>query len=274
MFRAKDLIKAFEDIAPNFLDPVKKSIKNGKTDLGFFRFDKSAWSKCKNLSIDYAIMEKANNIAAVPFSSGWSDLGGWNSIWEEMRPNKNGVAVSKNAHAIECKDTLLRSESVDQELVGIGLDNIIAVAMPDAVLVAKKSKVNLVKGIVEKLKLKNVKQAEHSLKHHRPWGIYETLIMRKGYQVKYIEVKTGGILSLQKHEYRSEHWVVVQGNARATVDGKVKTLIEGQSIYIPVGSIHRLENIGIIPMVLIEVQTGSYLQEDDIIRYEDLYKRK
>jgi mannose-1-phosphate guanylyltransferase/mannose-6-phosphate isomerase len=273
MFRARDLIKAFEDIAPHFIAPVEESIKNGKFDLGFFRLDRSAWSKCENLSIDYAIMEQSHNLVAIPFSSRWSDLGGWDAIWEEMNPNKNGVAVSKNTHAIKCKDTLLRSESVDQELVGIGLENIIAIAMPDAVLVANKEKIQDIKKIVSNLKINKVKQAELFPKTHRPWGWFETLIIRDTFQVKTISVNPKAALSLQSHKHRSEHWVVVQGKARVTVDKSVQNLSKGESIYVPVGAVHRLENIDKKPTVLIEVQTGSYLGEDDIVRYEDLYNR-
>jgi mannose-1-phosphate guanylyltransferase/mannose-6-phosphate isomerase len=274
MFRAKDLIQAFKDIAPKFIAPLEKSITDGKFDLGFFRFDPSAWSKCESLSIDYAIMEHAPNLVAIPFSAGWSDLGGWDAVWKEMGPNQDGVVVSENAHAIECKDTLLRSESTDQELIGIGLENIIAIAMPDAVLVAHKNKAQDVKQVVSKLKLNNVKQAEVFPKDHRPWGWYESLTIRDRFQVKRILVNPGAALSLQSHKYRSEHWIVVQGNAKVTVDDKVKNLNEGQSVYIPLGAIHRLENLGKISMVLIEVQTGSYFGEDDIVRYEDLYKRE
>jgi mannose-1-phosphate guanylyltransferase / mannose-6-phosphate isomerase len=273
MFRAKDLIQSFKKNAPKFISPVEKSIIKGKPDLGFFRFDPSEWSKCESLSIDHAIMEHATNLVAVPFSAGWSDLGSWDAVWKEMGPNQDGVVISKNAHAIECKDTLLRSESVDQELIGIGLENIIAIAMPDAVLVTHKNKVQEVKQVVSKLKLNNIKQAEVFPKHHRPWGWFETLTIQDRFQVKRIQVNPGAALSLQSHKYRSEHWIVVQGNARVTLDYKVKDLNEGQSVYVPLGAIHRLENIVKIPLILIEVQTGSYFGEDDIIRYEDLYKR-
>ena len=273
MFRAKDLIQAFKDIAPKFMAPVEKSIADGKADLGFFRLDPSAWSKCESLSIDHAIMEHATNLVAIPLSAGWSDLGGWDAVWKEMGPNQDGVAVSKNAHAFECKDTLLRSESTDQELIGIGLENIIAIAMPDAVLVAHKNKAQDVKQVVSKLKLNNIKQAEVFPKDHRPWGWFESLTIRDRFQVKLILVNPGAALSLQSHKYRSEHWIVVQGNAKVTVDDTVKNLNEGQSVHVPLGAIHRLENIGKISMVLIEVQTGSYLGEDDIVRYDDLYKR-
>ena len=183
------------------------------------------------------------------------------------------MAVSKNAYAFECKDTLLRSESIDQELVGIGLENIIAIAMPDAVLVANKEKFQDMKKIISNLKINKVKQAELFPKIHRPWGWFKTLIIRDTFQVKTIFVKPKAALSLQSHKYRSEHWVVVQGTARVTVEKSVKNLNKGESIFVPIEAIHRLENIQTKPAVLIEVQTGSYLGEDDIVRYEDLYNR-
>ena len=274
LFRAKDLIKEFQDIAPNFLTPVEKSISNGKSDLGFFRLDPSEWSKCESLSIDYAIMEHSANLTVVPFSSGWSDLGNWNAVWKEMGPNNHGVVVSENAHAIECKDTLLRSESVGQELIGIGLENIVAIAMPDAVLVADKNKAQDIKQVVSKLKLNKIKQAEIFPKDHRPWGWFELLISRNNFQVKHILVNPGAALSLQSHKYRSEHWVVVQGNGKVTVDERVMHINEGQSVYVPLGAIHKLENLGKTALIIIEVQTGSYFGEDDITRYEDRYKRE
>lgn len=273
MFRAKDIIQAFKNFAPNFMSPVKNSIINGRIDLGFFRLDPLAWSQCDNLSIDYAIMENVANLVTVPFYSSWSDLGSWDAVWKEMLPNKGGVATSENAHAIECKNTLLRSESVDQELIGIGLDNIIVVTMPDAVLVMHKEKTQDVKMIVSKLKKEKIKQAEAFSKTYRPWGWFETLTLRDHFQVKRILVNSGAAISLQSHNFRSENWVVVEGKAKVTVNKKVKNLNPGQSVHIPKGAIHRLENVSETPMVLIEVQTGSYFGEDDIVRYEDMYKR-
>ena len=273
MFRAKDLIQAFNNFAPTFIYPVEQAIKEGKSDLGFFRLDANAWNDCENLSIDYAIMEHAPNLVAVPFSEEWSDLGDWDAVWEKMGPDEDGVVVSKNAKAIDCTDTLLRSESSGQELVGLGLNNIIAIAMSDAVLVADKNRAQDVKKVVSTLKMNNVEQAEIFPKDHRPWGWFETLAMRDRFQVKRILVNPGAALSLQSHHHRSEHWIVVEGTAKVTVNEDVKLVAEGQSIYIPLGAIHRMENPGKVPMVLIEVQTGAYLREDDIIRYDDVYKR-
>lgn len=273
MFRAKDLIQSYKDIIPDLKSNVEKSIINGKSDLGFFRLDPSAWSKCQNQSIDYAIMEHAPNLVAVPFYGGWSDLGGWDAVWKEMGPNENGVVVSKNAHAIKCKNTLLRSESVDQELIGVGLEDIVAISMPDAVLVVNKNNSQDVKNVVSYLKKKELKQAEILPRDYRPWGWFESLTIRDSFQVKRILVNPGASLSLQSHKFRSEHWIIVEGNAKVTINDKVENLTVGQSTYVPLGAIHRLENNGRMPLVMIEVQTGSYLGEDDIVRYEDIYRR-
>ena len=181
--------------------------------------------------------------------------------------------TSENATAIKCRNTLLRSEHGDQHLVGLGLENIIAVAMPDAVLVADMSKAQEVKQVVTRLKTGGVHQAETFPKDHRPWGWFETLAIRGRFQVKRILVNPGASLSLQSHHHRSEHWIVVEGTAKVTINEAVKIVTEGQSVYIPLGAVHRMQNPGKMPMVLIEVQTGAYLGEDDIIRYEDQYAR-
>jgi len=273
LFRASDMIEAFELYASELIGSVKTALGDVRVDLDFLRLDPDAWSKCENISIDYAVMEHASNLVAIPFSAGWSDLGGWDAVWDEMEQDANGVALSSHAQAIECKNTLLRSESDELELVGLGLENILVVAMPDAVLVAHKDRAQEVQKVFRKLKSEKIVQAETFPKDHRPWGWFETLTMRGRFQVKRIFVKPGAALSLQSHHHRSEHWVVVEGTAEVTIDDKVKLITEGQSVYIPLGALHRLRNPGKLPMVLIEVQTGAYLGEDDIIRYEDVYDR-
>ncbi len=188
-------------------------------------------------------------------------------------PDDRGVALSGPATAIDCDNTLLRSEDDSLEVVGIGLENIVAVAMPDAVLIADKSRAQDVKKAVTVLKTKQAKQAESFPKDHRPWGWFESLVVGERFQVKRIMVHPGASLSLQSHHHRSEHWIVVEGTAKVTVDDEVRLISENQSVYIPLGAVHRMENPGKVPMVLIEVQTGVYLGEDDIIRYEDVYSR-
>ena len=273
LFRAKDMIAAFQAHAPELADPVSEAIEQGHVDLGFFRLAAEPWAKCENISIDYAIMEKIDTLSAVPYSAGWNDLGGWDTVWLEQGPDTEGVVTSKNTTAIECQNVLLRSENESQHLVGLGLENIIAIAMPDAVLVSHKDRAQDIKVVVSALKAKGVVQAETFPKDHRPWGWFESLVMGEHFQVKRIHVLAGAALSLQSHHHRSEHWIVVEGTAKVTVDDSVTLLTEGQSAYIPLGAVHRMENPGKVPMVLVEVQTGVYLGEDDIIRYEDIYAR-
>ena len=273
LFRAKDMIDAFSTYAPETLELVSQAVNEASSDLGFLRLAPEPWSELKDISIDYAIMEKAQNLVAVPYASKWSDLGGWDAVWAESSPDTLGNVTSDTAHAIECANSLLRSESRGQQVVGIGLNDIMVIAMPDAVLVAPKDRAQDVKKAVELLKTKDISQAEIFPKDHRPWGWFESLALGERFQVKRICVKPGGSLSLQSHNHRSEHWIVVEGTAKVTIDEDVKLVTEGQSVYVPLGAVHRMENPGKMPMVLIEVQIGTYLGEDDIIRYEDVYAR-
>jgi mannose-1-phosphate guanylyltransferase/mannose-6-phosphate isomerase len=273
LFTVQTILEAFRKHAPNLINLVAEAVDKGKPDLGFLRLDPDAWSKVENISIDYAVMEPADNLTVVPFSAGWSDLGGWDAVWRETAQDANGVATSGPATAIDCDNSLLRSEDETLEIVGIGLSNIVVVAMPDAVLVADASRAQDVKLAVAALKEKGAKQATEFPKDHRPWGWFESLVVGNRFQVKRIHVHPGAALSLQSHHHRSEHWIVVEGTANVTIDDEVKLVTENQSVYIPLGAVHRMENPGKVPMVLVEVQTGSYLGEDDIIRYEDVYAR-
>ncbi|ASM74645.1 MULTISPECIES: mannose-1-phosphate guanylyltransferase/mannose-6-phosphate isomerase [Roseobacteraceae] len=273
LFTAQAIVAAFETHAPEMVEAVHAALSAATADLGFTRLDPVAWGKACNISIDYAIMEKADNLSVIPFGGGWSDLGGWDAVWLESQPDEHGNVCSENATSIDCSDTLLRSETDGVQLVGIGLENIIAIAMGDAVLVADKSQAQRVKEAVDALKTQGVVQAVQLPKDYRPWGWYESLVVGGRFQVKRIVVNPGAALSLQSHHHRSEHWIVVEGTAKVTVDDAVQLLSENQSVYIPLGAIHRMENPGKVPMVLIEVQTGSYLGEDDIIRYQDVYAR-
>ncbi|MDB2369689.1 mannose-1-phosphate guanylyltransferase/mannose-6-phosphate isomerase [Planktomarina temperata] len=273
LFRAQDMVDAFRAYAPKTLDLVSQSINEASTDLGFLRLAADPWSEIEDISIDYAIMEKAQNLVAVPYASKWSDLGGWDAVWSESELDASGNATSETAHAIECSNSLLRSESSSQQVVGIGLNDIMAIAMPDAVLIAPKERAQDVKKAVELLKSKDIAQAEIFPKDHRPWGWFESLALGDCFQVKRICVKPSAALSLQSHKHRSEHWIVVEGTAKVTINDEITLVSEGQSIYVPLGAKHRMENPGKLPMVLIEVQIGTYLGEDDIIRYEDVYAR-
>jgi len=271
--RASVLVEAFRSHAPEMLDQVAAAMQAAQGDLGFTRIDPDLWAQVADESIDYAVMEKASNLSAVRFDGHWTDLGGWESVWLESERDEEGNAVSDHATALDCEGSLLRAEAGDQELIGIGLKNVVAVAMRDAVMVADMSQSQNVKQAVKVLKDRGAKQATSFPVDHRPWGWFESLVIGERFQVKRIHVHPGASLSLQSHHHRSEHWIVVQGTAKVTVDEEVKLITENQSVYIPLGAVHRMENPGKVPMVLIEVQTGSYLGEDDIIRYEDVYAR-
>jgi mannose-1-phosphate guanylyltransferase / mannose-6-phosphate isomerase len=273
LFSARTILDAFATHAPALLPPARAAVEGARADLGFLRLDPAAWARAEAISIDYAVMERAANLSVVPFTGEWTDLGGWDAVATEMGADAVGNSLSGDATAIDCADTLLRSDSAGVELVGIGLKNIIAVAMDDAVLVADRSRAQDVKRAVEELKAKGAKQAEAFSTDHRPWGWFETLALADRFQVKRIVVKPGAALSLQSHMHRSEHWIVVEGTARVTIGDEVRLVSENQSVYIPLGAKHRMENPGKLPMVLIEVQTGTYLGEDDIIRYDDIYAR-
>lgn len=273
LFSTTKFLDEFERHAPRTLAAVRASVNAAERDLGFIRLAPEPWYKLDSISVDYAVMEKAKNLAVLPYGGAWSDLGGWDAVWRESGPDERGIVADGPATAIECKNTLLRATSGDQHLVGIGLSDIIAVAMPDAVLVAHKDRPQDIKSVVEILKSKGVKQAETLTRDFRPWGWYESLVTGPRFQVKRIVVHPGAALSLQSHRHRAEHWIVVEGEAKVTLDDTVQMMSANESIYIPVGAVHRMENPGNTPLTLIEVQTGSYFGEDDIVRYDDMYAR-
>lgn len=273
LFSAKAIIAAFETHAPDMVAPVRAAVEGAQADLDFHRLDATAWAALPDISIDHAIMEKADTIATMPFTAAWSDLGDWDAVGREMAPDADGNALKGSATAIGCRDSLLRSEEAGLEVVGLGLENALVVATRDAVLVADRSRAQEVKQAVAALRAREAPQAESFPWDARPWGRFETLALGPRFQVKRIVVKPGGTLSLQSHHHRSEHWIVVEGTAKVTIGDEVKLVTENQSVYVPLGAVHRMENPGKVPMVLIEVQTGTYLGEDDIIRYEDVYER-
>jgi len=273
LFRVRDILAAFKAHAPDMIAPCTAALENRGDDLGFMRLDADAYAGVRAQSIDYAVMEKASRIAVVPVEAGWSDLGSWASLHAALVSAPDGVLTDGPVTAIDCENAVLRSEDPNVQLVGLGLKNIVAVATHDAVLVADMDRSQQVKQVVETLRANKVAQADDYPQFHRPWGWYETLCLSDRFQVKRIMVKPGGILSLQSHVHRAEHWVVVAGTARVTVGDDVRLISENESVYIPLGTRHRLENPGKVAMYLIEVQTGSYLGEDDIQRYEDVYDR-
>lgn len=274
LFSVETILTAFRHSAPQMFSTVTAAVEEARLDLGFLRLAPKPWAEAEDISIDYAVMEKTPDLAVVPFAAGWSDLGGWDAVWREAPHDARGVVLHGAATAIDCDDTLLRSEAEGQVVVGLGLNNLIVVGMPDAVLVADKSRAQDVKLVVTALKGQKALQAETFPRDYRPWGWFESLVIGDRFQVKRIVVHPGAALSLQSHHHRAEHWIVVKGTAKVTVDEDVQLITENQSVYIPLGAVHRMENPGKVPMVLIEVQTGSYLGEDDIVRYEDVYARQ
>ena len=273
LFSTSTILSSFEQHAPQTLAEVRNAFGAAEADLGFTRLAAEPWSRLENISIDYAVMEQAPNLSVMPYGGYWSDLGDWQAIWREGEADSFGVVNEGPSTALDCKNTLLLATSEAQELVAMGLKDMIAVVMPDAVLVAHKDRAQDVKTAVAKLKAKGSAQAENLARDYRPWGWYESIALGPRFQVKRIVVNPGGALSLQSHNHRSEHWIVVEGSAKVTIDDDIKIVTENQSVYIPLGAVHRMENPGKLPLTLIEVQTGSYFGEDDIIRYEDVYAR-
>ena len=274
LFTAETILAAFAAHAPALVPPITAALDQAQTDLAFLRLAAAPWQTAEAISVDYAIMERAQNLAVMPYAAGWSDLGDWDAVWRESGPpDVNGTVTEGPVTAIDCTGSLLRSETAGQVLVAIGMADIVAVAMPDAVLIAPRSRAQDVKHAVAALKAARAQQAEAFATDHRPWGWFETLALSDRFQVKRIVVKPGAALSLQSHVHRSEHWIVVSGTAKVTIADTTSLVTENQSVYIPLGAKHRLENPGKLPMVLIEVQTGAYLGEDDITRYEDVYSR-
>jgi mannose-1-phosphate guanylyltransferase/mannose-6-phosphate isomerase len=271
MFRAAVLLDEYRKVDSDSVQAVADSVAKAGSDLGFIKLDADSFASAKSISIDYAVMEKTQRAALVPVACGWSDVGSWHAVWELSDKDGEGNAA-RGAAVFE--DSRNCNVSTDRALVALeGVDDLVVIATQDAVLVSRQKDANGLKRLVSKLKSVAPQVTEDHIKVHRPWGSYQSVDNGDRHQVKRIVVKPGGRLSLQKHHHRSEHWIVVRGAARVTVNELVKTVHENESIYIPIGAVHRLENPGKIQLELIEVQTGSYFGEDDIIRIEDDYQR-
>src|SRR6201999_2120452 len=271
MFRASVLLDEYRKFDAASVEAVGNAVARAGRDLGFVTLEPGAFGAAKAISIDYAVMEKTARAAVVEVACGWSDVGSWHAGWGLSTKDAEGNASQGRA---VFEDSRNCNVSSDRALVALeGVDDLVVVATEDAVLVSRQKDANGLKRLVAKLKSVAPQVTEEHLKVHRPWGSYQSVDMGDRHQVKRIIVTPGGRLSLQKHHHRSEHWIVVQGAARVTVNETVKTVHENESIYIPIGAVHRLENPGKISLHLIEVQTGSYLGEDDIIRIEDDYRR-
>ena len=273
LFQPQTLVEEFEEQAPDTLRRVRASVEGIEQDLSFSRLEESNWAVLKPISIDYAIMENSTRVTVVPYAAGWSDLGDWNAVYELNDKDETHNATAGDVTLIDCDNSLFWNGSEILTLVGLGLSDVVVVGLPDAMLVAKKSEVQNVKQAVKLLRDKAVPQADRSSREYRPWGYFESLVQGDRFQVKKICVYPGGKLSLQHHFHRSEHWVVVEGTAEVVIEERVMVVSENESVYIPLGSKHRLINPGKSSMILIEVQTGSYLGEDDIVRHEDHYAR-
>ncbi|WP_426700852.1 mannose-1-phosphate guanylyltransferase/mannose-6-phosphate isomerase [Rhodanobacter sp. Col0626] len=272
LFKASRYLEELATHAPTMLAAVREAHAKASADLDFVRIDHDAFAQVPDDSIDYAVMEKTQRAAVIPVSCAWSDIGSWSALWLTGDKDADGNLCEGDTMAVDTRNSLLRSH--DRHLVAtVGVDDLIVVTTPDATLVAHRDAAQDVKKIVEQLKAAG--RSEHSLHRvvHRPWGNYDSLESGERFQVKRIQVKPGASLSLQKHHHRAEHWIVVSGTAEVTCDDKVFLLGENQSTYIPLGSKHRLRNPGKVPLELIEVQSGSYLGEDDIVRYDDVYGR-
>jgi mannose-1-phosphate guanylyltransferase/mannose-6-phosphate isomerase len=271
LFKAKLFLNELKNLAPEILGAVQKAHDLAKSDLDFIRLDRQAYETAPSVSVDYAVMEKTANAAVFPVDYAWSDVGSWASIWQILPKDKAENAIIGDGMVVNGKRNLIHSPKTMTALIGI--DNAVVVTMRDVVLVAGRDQAEQVKALVDQLKADGREQAIEALEMFRPWGSYERVEVGSNFQVKRIVVNPGGVLSLQKHKHRSEHWVVVAGEAEVTIDGTVQVLRREQSIYIPLGATHRLANRGSDDVVLIEVQTGDYLGEDDIIRLEDVYGR-
>ena len=278
VIRASVWLRAIGEFRPDILAACRRAIAGGAADRDFFRIDKAAFKTCPSDSIDYAVMEKvagshgAFHAAVVPLAAGWSDVGAWSAIWEVGEPDANGNVSRGDVLIHGTRNSLIFAEH--RLVAGVGLEDMVVVETADAVMVAPMSRAQDVKQIVERLKVGNRSERLTHRRVYRPWGTYEGIDAGARFQVKRIVVKPGASLSLQMHHHRAEHWVVVRGTARVTRGKEVFLLAENQSTYIPIGETHRLENPGTIPLEIIEVQSGSYLGEDDIVRMEDVYGRK
>jgi mannose-1-phosphate guanylyltransferase/mannose-6-phosphate isomerase len=272
MFKASTLLAELERHSPEILQVCQQALSSSEIDLDFIRLNRTIFSTCKALSIDYAVMEHTDKAMVVTLDAGWNDVGSWSSLWECANQDVNNNVVKGDVILDDVRNAYVHSES---RLVSVlGLEDIVIVETADAVMVTSKEKAQDVKNVVKKLVETHRSEAENHLRCYRPWGFFDSVDMGERFQVKRITVKPGASLSLQLHHHRAEHWVVVSGTAHVTCEDKVSLLGENESTYIPLGKKHRLHNPGNIPLEIIEVQSGSYLGEDDIIRFDDNYRRR
>ena len=271
LFRADVLLSELARLEPAMAEAIEAAVAQASTDLGFLRLQPEAFARAPLKSIDYAVMEKTDRAAVVAGDFRWSDIGSWDALFDITPPDAAGNVVHGPAVTMDASGCVLHSDG--QLVTAIGVKDLVVVSTSDAVMVVPRARSQEVKELVAKLKTAKRPEATDHKRVHRPWGYYELIDMGERFQVKRIVVIPGGVLSLQKHRHRSEHWVVVRGTAEVTIADTIQNVHENESVYIPIGSVHRMANKGKIPLELIEVQTGSYLGEDDIERIEDIYKR-
>jgi mannose-1-phosphate guanylyltransferase len=271
LFRASRYLQELERFAPEILEACKKSLAGGQLDLHFTRVDATEFALCPDDSIDYAVMEKTADAVVVPLDAGWSDIGSWSALWDVSDKDEHGNVLKGDVLHHASTNTYVHASSRLVTLVGV--EDLVIVETKDAIMVAHKNNVQDVKKIVEQLKDCGRKEHINHREVYRPWGVYDSIDDGHRYQVKRITVKPGAKLSVQMHHHRAEHWIVVSGTAKVTNGDTTFLVTENQSTYIPIGQVHALENPGVIPLELIEVQSGPYLGEDDIVRFEDKYGR-
>jgi mannose-1-phosphate guanylyltransferase/mannose-6-phosphate isomerase len=272
VFKASRYLAELAAFAPDILEATKAAFAAAKTDLDFVRIDKAAFEKCRSDSIDYAVMEKTRDAVVLPLDAGWSDVGSWASLFDALAADEEGNVLQGDVLVHDTHDCYVHSTS--RLVAAVGMDDHIIVETKDAILVAPKERVQDVKELVAKMKKSGRSESSLHREVFRPWGSYDSLDNGERFQVKRLSVKPGGVLSLQMHHHRAEHWIVVQGTARITCGDKTFLLSENESTYIPIGATHRIENPGKMALHIVEVQSGSYLGEDDIVRFEDNYGRQ
>ena len=271
LFRADVLFAELARLEPEMADAIEASVANATADLGFLRLDPAGFARAPQKSIDYAVMEKTDRAAVIEGDFRWSDIGSWDALFEITPRDVEGNVVQGEVVTMDARNCIVHSDGRLTTMIGV--EDLVVVSTSDAVMVVPRARAQEVRELTAKLKAGNRPEASVHKRVHRPWGYYESIDMGERFQVKRIVVIPGGMLSLQRHRHRAEHWVVVRGTAEVTIGEERKAVHENESIFIPIGSVHRLANQGKIPLELIEVQTGSYLGEDDIERIEDVYKR-
>ncbi len=271
LFKASTILEELLKYGPEIIEYCNRSLENSTNDLDFLRLEEENFSKCPNLAIDVAVMEKTKRGVVVPLTAGWSDIGSWEALSEKSRKDNEGNTLKGKTIIKNSNNCYVRSE--ERLIVGIGLTNLVVIETNDAILISDKNVTQKVKDVVIDLEKLNLKEGKFNKQIYRPWGNYTSISIGSTWQVKKLEIKPGASLSLQMHNSRSEHWVVVSGEAKVEINTKISILKKNESIYIPAKAKHRLSNESSNPLVLIEVQSGSYLGEDDIIRFDDIYGR-